>query len=143
MTHGTIHPPEKLAKYPHMFPLDIPIWERFIDNFGADFLSVAYDVKVGSGTPPIDGLGDKYAAMQAILSKYRIDVVGFRSDAIWIIETKPDAGNIALGQIDIYTYLYKRDLQPTLPVVGVIVTDRELPDVREFAAFKGYEYFIV
>jgi len=124
-----------------MFPLDIPIWERFIDSVGADFLGFDYDVKVGSGTKPIKGLGAKYARMQAILSKYRIDVVGWRSDAIWIIEVKPEAGTVALGQIDLYTTLYKRDFKPKLPVVGVIVTDRELPDIKEFAKAKKYKYF--
>ena len=143
MTHEPRFPPEKLTRYPHMFPLDIPIWERFLDSFSADFLGFDYDVKVGSGTKPIAGLGAKYERMQAILSKYRIDVVGFRSDSIWIIETKPEAGTIAIGQIELYTQLYKRDLKPKLPVVGAIVTDRKLPDMDFMTDLKGYEYFIV
>ena len=143
MTHGSNFPPDKLTKYPHMFPLDIPIWERFIDRFGADFSGFDYDVKVGSGTKPVKGLGPKYARMQAILSKYRIDVVGFRSDSIWVIEVKPEAGTVALGQIDLYTSLYKRDFTPSLNVVGVIVTDRELPDIKEFAKAKRYKYFTI
>lgn len=143
MTNEPRFPNHKLEKYPHMFPLDIPIWERFIDRFGDDFLGFDYDVKVGSGTKPVAGLGDKYVRMQEILSKYRIDVVGYKSDSIWIIETKPDAGTIALGQIDFYTTLYKRDFKPTRRVIGCIATDRELPDVREFADLRGYEYHIV
>lgn len=143
MTDGPEYPPDKLEKYPHMFPLDIPIWERFIDSFSADFLGFDYDVKVGSGTKPVAGLGDKYKRMQAILSKYRIDVVGHKADAIWIIETKPDAGTIAIGQVELYTGLYERDFKPTLPVIGAIVTNRELPDIREFSETKGYEYIIV
>lgn len=126
-----------------MFPLDIPIWERFVDSFGADFLGFDYDVKVGSGTPPVEGLRPKYRRMQRILSRYRIDVVGFKSNAIWIIETKPEAGTIALGQVDFYTTLYKRDYEPKLPVVGAIITDRILPDMEEFTKSKGYEYHIV
>ena len=133
----------KLRKYPHMFPLDIPIWERFLDSFSDDFLSFDYDVKVGSGTQPIEGLGDKYARMQSILSKYRIDVVGYNSNSILIIETKPEAGTTAIGQIETYTKLYTRDMHPNLPVVGCIITDRKLPDMDYLTKDKGIAYYIV
>ena len=143
MTHEPRFPPDKLAKYPHFFPLDIPIWERFIDSFGAGFSGFNYDVKVGSGTKPVKGLGAKYRRMQRILSKYRIDAVGFRGDAVVIIEVKPDAGTIAIGQIELYTELYERDFKPGRRVVGAIVTDRELPDIRDFAEARQYEYYLV
>lgn len=143
MTNGPAFPNTKLFKYPHMFPLDIAIWERFVDRFGSDFLGFTYDVKVGSGTEPAEGVGDNYRRMQAILSKYRIDVVGFKSDAIWIIETKPEAGTVAIGQIEAYTRLYKRDFNPELPITGAIITDRELPDMRYLTNEKGIEYYVV
>jgi len=143
VNYGGEFPAEKLFKYPHMFPLDIAIWERFIDAYGSDFLSFDYDVKVGSGTKPIKGLGSVYARMQRILSKYRIDVVGYKPSSIWIIETKPEAGTVAIGQIEAYTKLYQRDFNPTKTVIGCIVTDRELPDMRYLTAQRGIEYYIV
>lgn len=143
MTHGTKYPAEQLEKYPHFFPRDIPIWERFLARFGDDFSSFAYDVKVGSGTEPVEGLGPNYVRMQRILSKYRIDAVGFRSDSVVILEVKPDAGTIAIGQIETYTNLYKRDFNPNKPIVGGIVTDRELPDMAYLTDLKGIEYYIV
>jgi hypothetical protein len=143
MTDGPTYPNTKLNKYPHMFPLDIPIWERFLDQSGADFLGFDYDVKVGSGTEPVEGLGVIYARMQSILSKYRIDVVGYKSGAIWIIETKPEAGTVAIGQIEAYTRLYTRDMSPKLPVVGCIITNRALPDMEYLTKEKGIEYYVV
>jgi len=143
INNGPKFPPEKLDKYPHFFPLDIPIWERFLDRHGDSFDGFDYDVKVGSGTKPIKGLGAKYVRMQEILSKYRIDAVGHRGDAIVIIEVKPEAGTVAIGQIELYTRLYERDFKPNLPVVGAIVTDRELPDIKEFTEDKGYEYYVL
>ena len=143
MTNGPTYPNTKLNKYPHFFPGDIPIWERFIDRFGADFLGFDYDVKVGSGTEPIEGLGDQYARMQSILSKYRIDVVGYKPDSITIFETKPEAGTVAVGQIHTYTNLYLRDFKPSLKVIGAIVTDRELPDMAYLTKLQGIEYYIV
>jgi len=122
MLDGPKYKSEKLIKYPHMFPLDIAIWERFLDAYGASFLGFDYDVKVGTGTQPREGFGDNYARMQEILSKYRIDVVGYQSDSIWIIETKPEAGTVAIGQIEAYTRLYERDYNPTKKVIGCIVT---------------------
>lgn len=136
-------PAEKLRKYPHMFPLDIAIWERFIAAHASAFSGFDYDVKVGSGTEPVPGLGPEYRRMQEILSKYRIDVVGHKPNAIYIIEVKPEAGTIAIGQIETYTRLYARDFAPSLPIIGAIVTDRELPDMRFLTSEKQVEYFIV
>ena len=136
-------PAEALFKYPHMFPLDIKIWERFLVDHGPEYISISYDVKAGSGVPIPDGTPENYARMQEILSKYRIDAIGFRNSQIDIIEVKPDAGTIAIGQIVTYVTLYKRDFAPTLPVRGVIVTNRELPDIRYLTETQGFDYYIV
>lgn len=134
---------EKLFRYPHMFPLDIAIWERFLDLHGSEFAGFDYDVKVGSGTEPPAGTGDNYARMQAILSKYRIDVVGHKPGEIWIIEVKPEAGTVAIGQIEAYTRLFKRDYNPSEKITGCIVTDRALPDMEHLTKEMGVEYYIV
>lgn len=143
MANQPKYKPELLRKYPHMFPLDIAIWERFIVEHGADFLGFDYDVKVGSGTTPPIGTGDNYARMQAILSKYRIDCVGYTPNAIYIIEVKPEAGTVAIGQIETYTRLYKRDLNPDKKIIGCIVTDRILPDMEFLTSQKDIAYYIV
>ena len=143
MSHGFAYPPEKLNKYPHFFPHDIAIWERFLDSDFNDFSGFDYDIKVGEGTESPDSFGDNYRRLQEILSKYRIDVVGYKSNAIYIIEVKPEAGTVAIGQIETYTRLYERDLKPTNRVIGMIVTDRELPDMRYLTSQKGIEYYIV
>ena len=136
-------PAERLTKYPHMFPLDIAIWERFIDAHASDFSGFDYDIKVGTGTESPESFGDNYARMQAILSRYRIDVVGYKPDSLYIIEVKPEAGTVAIGQIEAYTRLYQRDYSPSLKLVGCIVTDRELPDMGYLTQVKGIEYYIV
>lgn len=135
--------PKKLFRYPHMFPLDIAIWVRFLDKFGDNYIGFDYDVKVGSGTEPTEGLSKEYHRMQQILSKYRIDCVGYDDAHIYIIEVKPEAGTVALGQIEAYTRLFKRDYKPTKKIVGMIVTDRELPDMKYLAKAKGIKYYIV
>lgn len=137
------YPTSKLKRYPHMFALDIAIWERFLDLHGSEYLGFDYDIKVGTGTPAPEGTPDNYARMQEILSKYRIDAVGYTESEIHVIEVKPEAGTTAIGQIDIYVPLYRRDFSPTRKVVGVIVTNRELPDVKWRIAQKNAKLFIV
>lgn len=131
------------GRYPHMFPLDIIIWERFLAAYAADYSNFVYDVKVGSGSPIKEGTPENYARMQEILSKYRIDAVGTRSGGIDIIEVKPNAGAGAIGQVVTYVTLYKRDFAPTNPIRGVIITDRELPDMRHLTDQQGFGYYVI
>lgn len=136
-------PPEKLSKYPHMFPLDIAIWERFIVEHGSEFEGFDYDIKVGTGSEVPPGSPESFARMVQILSKYRIDVVGYTGSEIVIIEVKPEASTVALGQIDAYVTLYKRDFQPQLPVIGAIVSDKEVLDMTYLTELRDIRYYIV
>lgn len=142
-TQSPQFPAEKLRVYPHMFPLDIAIWERFLDNFAKQYTGFDYDIKVGLGTPPPPNTPPAYARMQGILSKYRIDVVGYDNSRIYIIEVKPEASTVAIGQVVSYMQLYQRDFNPSLPLKGVIVTDRELPDIRHLTEQLGFDYYVV
>jgi hypothetical protein len=133
----------KVGKYPHMFPHDINIWERFLDTYGSEYILFDYDIKVGTGVPPESGIAENYARMQDILSKFRIDCVGILPSSIDIIEVKPNASLSAIGQLLSYVELYKRDFLPSSPVRGVIVTDRELPDIRHLTEVHGFGYYVV
>lgn len=138
-----VFPAEKLTRYPHMFPLDIAIWERFLEAHAADFDGFAYDVKVGTGTQPAGDVTANFARMQQELSRYRIDVVGVRGNRIEILEVKPDASASALGQVITYLVLYVKEHNIDLPVIGGIVTDRERPDMKTLTAEMGLLYYIV
>ena len=126
-----------------MFPEDIGIWERFLEKFGEEYLGFDYDIKVGSGVLVEKSVEENYKRMVEILSKYRIDVVGHRKDRVEIIEVKPEASTVAIGQIEVYLALYKRDKRPEKPVRGVIVTDRELPDMRYLTNLLGFDYYVI
>lgn len=144
MTYGNPDfPPTRLLKYPHMFALDIEIWERWLDRYADDFDGFDYDTKVGSGTDPLPSLRPEYARMQRILSKYRIDAIGYKDGDIYIIEVKPDAGTTALGQLETYIPLYKKEYNPTGAVIGAIATNRYLPDMAELMAIKNHILYIV
>lgn len=136
-------PPTRQPRYPHMFPNDIGIWERFIDKHGSEFLGFLYDVKVGSGTEPVSDLQEPYSSMQATLSKYRVDVIGIKAGRFEVIEVKPSAGTSAIGQVISYLKLFVKDYQPNAKVIGAIVTDFERPDMRELCMEHGLKYYIL
>lgn len=131
--------PQRMA---HMFPKDIEIWERFLEAHRGDFLGFIYDAKVGSGTEPVEELAPEYHAMQRVLSRYRIDVIGVKQNELIIFEVKPSAGTGALGQVTAYTRLFRRDYAPQLKTIPAILTDFERPDVRELAKRQGVQYHI-
>ena len=126
-----------------MFPLDIAIWERFLDLHGAEYDGFDYDIKVGTGSVPVPGTPKNYARMQQVLSKYRIDAVGHKNGRREIIEVKPEASTVAVGQIITYVDLYNRDFAPVEPLQGVIVTDRAVGDMAYLTAKYNMLYYIV
>ena len=144
MPHATrIFDPEKLRRYPHMFPEDIGIWERFLEDYASNYVGFSYDVKVGTGVEANPEDNKKHAYMKEILSKYRIDVVGLKDSLIEIIEVKPEASTTAIGQIITYVNLYQRDEKPTLPVRGVIITDHYIEDMDYLTNELGIDYYVL
>lgn len=134
---------QDLVRYPHMFPGDLVIWKRFIPKYGAGYTRFDYDIKVGSGTQDIALRNDVWSVMQQILSKYRIDVVGYKENEVDIIEVKPKATASAIGQVLIYKLLWERQFSPTMPVIPTIVSEYEMPDMRYLTNRLSINYIIV
>lgn len=126
-------PPELLRKYPHMFPNDIIIWERFLLKHANEFTGFDYDIKVGSVPKFPDGLDTGIYKAGEILWKKRIDAVGHKADELIIIEVKPNAGPSAIGQVLGYVQLYRDEIKPAQKVSGMIVTDRPDLDLYKIA----------
>jgi hypothetical protein len=123
--------PEILAKYPHMAPQDIPVWELFLREQGKDFTGFDYDVRVGTGTDPGEDYDASTRKDAILLTQKRIDAIGFKDNEIWIIEVKPQASISALGQILTYTDLFLAHKKPILPVRSVVVCSAIDPEVRD------------
>ena len=135
--------PKKLLRYPHMFPKDIAIWERFLEQHAGEYNGFSYDIKVGKGAEMPQSTPAEYARMADILSKYRIDVVGFKDNLIEIIEVKPEASTVAIGQVVAYVALYVRDFNPNIQVQGAIVTDRFIEDISYLTKLNSINYYVV
>lgn len=120
--------------YPHMSPEDTDLWNRFImtnPDF-ADF--VYYDVPVGTLPHKIE------SAQRPITEKYvrqtylkRIDALTHRNNLLHLIELKPNAGMIALGQVIMYRHCLAKMLGHDLNIHAMIVTDQADIDLPELA----------
>ena len=133
---------KKLAKYPHLMPNDVSIWNRFIEKNPRYFSKVEYDVKVGKG-------GDYSAYPKSpirddleYLSKKRIDVVGYSGNEVYVIEIKPKAGLAALGQAEGLSDLMQDEIRPEKIIIPVIITNKEIPDIRALCDKRGVLFLI-
>lgn len=130
-------------KYPHMFPKDIPVWERFVLSMPNFYREVAYDVVVGQGIAPDPNLPPNIRADATILTQKRIDAVGFVRHEIHVIEIKPVASVSAPGQALAYAKLYESTYRPTASVVPVLICSHAPRDVLTVADQFGVEVFQV
>lgn len=143
MPHEPRFGPEQLHKYPHMFPRDIGIWDRFLAQNGGNYSGFDYDLKVGSGRD-YSAEPDKMLRRGAFTnSKKRIDAIGYQPHQITIFEVKPDATASAIGQALAYCRLYEKEFAPEIKCIPAIVTDSEIPDTRRLTKDMEVLYFIV
>jgi len=134
---------EKLRLYPHMFPRDIEIWERYLKIYKKDYQQFLYDVKIGSVPQFPNGLPPEIYKMGEDLWKKRIDVVGIKTNEIEVIEVKPNAGLSALGQVLGYAKIYTDEKKPSLPVYPVLITDYPKEDIPSLSLSFGVRLVIV
>mgnify|MGYP001564971754 CR=1 FL=1 len=115
--------------YPHLLPVDVGLWEKFIHQYPGYFSQVAYDVHVGEGIIIPDGYDESLRGMAKTLTQKRIDVVGMAGGIAWIVEVKSYAGVTAVGQVMTYRQLLSQD-HPNLTNIGMmILTDVFQPDM--------------
>lgn len=131
------------SPFPHLMPLEVPIWERFLASTDLEFLSLRYDVHLGAGAP-VDPAWPAWLVKQvAAVSRKRVDVVGETADAIYIIEIKPRAGMGALGQLLAYELLYRHERRPAKPIIKVALCERVESDVPAVFASYGIRVVVV
>lgn len=103
-----LFPYKKIDTYAHMGPYDVALWERFMVAYPDMYETVAYDEVVGEGAiPPDESAEDPYKKNFSHLTKFRIDVIGYRPDgSADIIELRPRAGLSAIGHALGGTHLF-------------------------------------
>lgn len=141
-----VYPVERLpatfrGAFPHLSKHDAPIWSRFLDAYADAFTGFSYDVALG-GVLLGEEHGDEAARKGWQYSTaLKIDVVGFREDAAWIIEVKPSANVSAIGAALCYVELAAIDKFTDLPLVPCVVTDELTPDIAYCCEQLGVVHF--
>lgn len=140
---GRRFPPEWRGRYPHMREVEMPLWNRFLDLYGREFLGFEYDVRVGPASGAAAGFDAQTRAVFEDLTRMRIDAVGYRVGEIWLLEVMPYAGPSALGKLLGYAELFFRDRRPTERIRLGIVTDRFTPAMGEVFRAEEVQAWIV
>jgi len=120
---GKYYRAELGLKYPHLMPEDRKIWTRFIDNGKYIPDKVWYDIRVGMAVELPSGQPEWMTKFAEYSTRKRIDMVWFMGGRYWVVEAKPRAGVVALGQVIFYGVAFEAEYQPTEPVERAIITD--------------------
>lgn len=107
-------------KYPHLIGEDTDVWSRFIQKNPYYFDTVDYDIKVGTGAETNTIPDETSRRYWAMLTKKRIDVIGWKNNFVTIIEVKKRVTLATLGQILGYRFLYHRE-HPELELVKTLI----------------------
>lgn len=120
---GVSQKPIVMPHYPHMLSEDTEVWSKYLADPVHPITEVWYDVHVGAPVPgvkPGDELGMRIASG---ITRKRIDVVARVGGGFWVIEIKPFASMLALGQALSYTRLFFEEYRPVEEVLPVVVCD--------------------
>ena len=111
-----------------MKPVDIHLWEKFLEQQPEFGVSADYDVLVGEGTVVGDVEHDKYVRDFQILTQKKIDAVVYVPGTTFVFEIKPFAGAHALGQVEAYSTLLRRKDPNIGNLRKVILTNKAQSD---------------
>ncbi len=109
--------------YPHMLAEDNAVWSRFLEQNFELLQEVWYDVRVGKPVDVGAEASDMEKRIAAGLTRKRIDVVAISGGNYWVIEVKPRASMLALGQVLSYARMFALQYAVTGRVIPVIVCD--------------------
>jgi len=123
--------PDIMPHYPHLMTEDTAVWTKFLQTDAWRIKEVWYDVRVGLSVPlPLGAsLLDKRIADG--LTRKRIDVVARVGGGYWVIEIKPYANMLAVGQALTYARLFAAEYTLQGDIVPVIVCDSYDPDLLD------------
>lgn len=130
-TLGQGQRPDVMPHYPHFLTEDTVVWTRFLEQQQYGIKRVWYDVRVGMSALEGTQADDMTQKIAAGLTRKRIDVVAEVGGGHWVIEIKPRANMMALGQVLTYTKLFAQEYQTGGEVHPVIICSEHDPDLLD------------
>lgn len=128
---------------PHMLARDVPVWYRFLEKWGSQFLNIYYDCLLGGPLLDAEEKKDPLKWMWRVNLAKRADAICELTDQVWIIEVAADPGLRFLGQLQIYRTLWLRDPPIVKIEMPVLVAETIDPDILDAAGMYGVMVFIV
>lgn len=128
---------------PYMLDTDVPVWYRFLEKYGAPFINLYYEVRVGGPfLTPLEAKDPLKKDWQMLLQK-RLDALAELKDEVWIIEVNAEANLRSLGQVITYQTLWLRD--PKIPKIErlILVGQNIDPDLIDAAGQHGVQVYVV
>ena len=117
--------------YPHFLAEDNAVWTRFLERNFERLQEVWYDLRVGKPVKLDENATEMEQRIARGLTRKRIDVVGWDGGSYWVIEVKPYAGMLAVGQVISYARLFALEYVIKGRVVPVIVCDNTDEDLLD------------
>lgn len=140
---GRVYGPGWRGRYPHLMPIDRAIWERFLERNGSEFLGFQYDIMLGEGADPVEGMSERDKRLLYSLTVKRVDCLGVREDGLVLFEVKPRLGMAAMGQLVVYNLLWKRRYGIGRPITMAWVGEQSEPDHQYVANQLGFRVVVV
>lgn len=133
----------KLAKFPGMFPPEVPILRRWIELHQGDYDAVQFNVRVGTGFDPGPGVHQAIRDMAIANTRLRIDAVVWKGQQATLVEVKQHAGASSLGQLLTYSQLWQEANPGAVKPILLVVTADHQPDIPRVLAAWGVKLEVV
>jgi len=128
---------------PHMAPLDLPIWRRYLTQPHPTWIRAYFDAALGQGADVPVG-GDAAAeTMWTRITRKRTDVIIETVTGWIIIEIRHNAGLSAIGTILGYQALWNQDPVDQRPLEILVVTNLADRDTLAAAAAAAVPFAVV
>ncbi len=114
-----------LAKYPGRFEGEHEVIADWLPGATVFYDRIAFNVHLGSGVQPPEGLVEPWLSAAVAGSQKRADIIAWLPEGIVIIEAKGRATTDALGQLLGYKALWL-EANPNIPVVALEVICRRI-----------------
>jgi len=122
--------------YPHMLAEDNAVWSKFLQADADRIQELWYDLRVGQPVYISPDASDMERKIALGLTRKRIDVVCLVDGDFWVVEIKPYASMLAVGQALTYARLFALEYEVEGRIIPVIVCDVIDADlVEEFDEF--------
>jgi hypothetical protein len=125
------------SHYYHLTKTNIHIWEKFVRGNPGFFDLVEYSFPLEVPESWTSNLNELDKEKYFYLYSYKIDVLASKNNLLYLIEIKPNAGHIALGQILTYEYLFNLNYPDIKDYRLMVITNKAKDGMANLYLSKG------